>query len=197
MATRLHDWTIRFLMAVTFLLSGATFVMVLTPGTWWPVLMQSPEDRLNHLETETLKLTEHEWFGGTETREANLYETYGRLVLAARRLNCTVVTGGTSNAAEVNPETRFIKINANLGHDAQIMSLAHELAHVLEPSAIDEDHRSEEEVFAEAVSYLVVSHERDETSSYAKYLVQHKHALHVLTVYRREIIFAANFIWGE
>lgn len=193
----------RVLIALLVLHVGFLVYLLVTPSGTEPFILQDDAAHLDHLERETMKQTEQAWFTGKETREALLVKTEGRLRVAATRLGATVVVSKTQYAGLVDPRTRFIQLNPDLGRDAQLMTLGHELGHIFEPVAWNglnddgERYHDESEVFAEAVSYLVVSAERDETSSYSNYLVMHRNALYVLHTYRREIIFAANFIRGE
>lgn len=189
-----------FLRGVGYTLAGlllVAYVAVVSAALW--SMYHDDHWRLDHLESQTLNTPQWQTYMPT-TDECKLFELPLRLKIAADRLGAkvTVKQPGKGYAGVVYFVNREISIDASLGCDARAMVLAHELGHILEPDAVrPEGHYGEEEVFAEAVSYLVTSHERDETSVYAHYLADHKQDLNVLTVYRREIIFAANFIWGE
>ena len=92
------------------------------------------------------------------------------------------------------PSARMITINPSLAWDARFQVLAHEAAHVIQPSTLA---TSEAEVFADAVSYLTGRrYGYDDLETIARYLASHKQALSVLRVYATEISWAALVLTG-
>jgi hypothetical protein len=87
---------------------------------------------------------------------------------------------------------RVIAIADNLAADAKFETLAHELAHVLQPDRLLG--HAEGEVWAEAVSYLVGLRYGYENRNAHLYIANWKQALHILQIYRQEIIWTASVI---
>lgn len=91
---------------------------------------------------------------------------------------------------------RLIHLDRTLGQTAQLETLAHEAAHLMQPRVFAA-HSSDEEVFAEAVSFLVCRRfGHDDLDAAARYLALHKGGLHVLKDYRLEITYAAAVLSG-
>jgi hypothetical protein len=158
-----------------------------------------PLDRL-----EAHAMTIHQWqVDGyadpkTDTHAASLKS---RLQLAANRLGVKFDPSVTVSPGAVGTyysDSRTIAVTPTFSLDAYDEIVSHELAHVLQPPR--ELTHGEEEVFAMSVSYMVVQRARCDGNCelrYATYLAMHKTSLQVMRVYRPEIEFAANFIWGE
>jgi hypothetical protein len=129
-------------------------------------------------------------------------EIEAREMLAAYRLGIKFDTTHLPVAGTVAtyfPPTRAISLSPTFSSDARAEIIAHELAHALQPPRVEFTH-GESEVFAVSVSYLVVSHaqcDADCVARYTNYLSQHKTSLDVASIYRPEITFAAELIWGE
>ena len=92
-------------------------------------------------------------------------------------------------------EERQVWLNKDLALDAQVQVLAHELGHALSPPGLTEQER---EVFAEAVSYLVVLPELDDLNRYATYIARHKTvARQVMKMHEQHIWWAARLLRME
>lgn len=125
-----------------------------------------------------------------------LKQTGDRLALAAERLGVTISADepDDGNFGQITYSTRTMKLQSALKGDARLLVEAHELAHLLQPVALEE--HGDREMFAESVAYLVVGHEANYTVELAEYAARHKTSLPVLSLYREEIQFAAAFLWG-
>jgi hypothetical protein len=119
-----------------------------------------------------------------------------RLELAASRMGASVTYGplGPGWYGATKHAERAITINETLNADMRTMTLAHELAHLLQPPGLD---KGDEEMWADSVAYLVTRDESDRLLDSARYLAWWKGHANVLQVYRREILFAAALLRGE
>lgn len=122
--------------------------------------------------------------------------TQKRLALAASRMGATITYGplGPGWYGHTEMVSRAVTINETLNSDLRTTTLAHELAHMLQPYGLD---HGDEEVWADSVAYLVLAGERDNLVPAAHYIGAFKTHLNVLQVYRREMLFAATFLRGE
>jgi hypothetical protein len=156
---------------------------------------RQPDDPLARLELVASRLTVAQIAmpGGPPSALPN---TQRRLNIAALRLGAHVEYG-PMDAGEYGRtvhDTRVITINEILNADTRTTTLAHELAHLLQPPGLQ---KGEAEVWVEGVAFLVVRPERDELFATAHYIAFYKMNLNVLRVYRREVLFAAAFLRGE
>lgn len=124
---------------------------------------------------------------------AELGESERRLYASAARLGIEVVVEATDSTGLFTRKTRRIRLDPQLKLDARVQVLAHELGHALAPPDLSEP---EEQVFADAVSFLVVRHQRDDLETYAAYLARFRTSLHVIHLYAEEIRYAAEVLWG-
>lgn len=117
--------------------------------------------------------------------------------IAASQLGITITytTEGLDEAAGMsNSQTRQIRIDASQHWTARFETLAHEIAHLMQPRFST---RAENEVWAETVGYLVAEHDGDHGAlrRSSHYLVAFKDVLpSVLSNYRQELLRAAAFL---
>lgn len=93
------------------------------------------------------------------------------------------------------PAQRQISIDAGLSSVLRMQTLAHELAHVIQPPHLN---HSESEVFAETVAAVVSRRFGVNTlPSSSRYLADHHMALRVAREYHADILWAANVLAGQ
>lgn len=126
---------------------------------------------------------------------ADLGESERRLYASAARLGIEVIVEAkpTDFIGLFTRKTRRISLDPHLKLDARVQVLAHELGHALAPPGLS---GPEGQVFADAVSFLVVRHQRDDLETYAAYLARFRTSLPVLRLYAEEIRYAADVLWG-
>jgi hypothetical protein len=180
------DKVIVLVVALAFMLSGVFYITHLIDAATEPAL-----GRLAHAVAQLPEHQAHYLDPATDT----LPETAERLTLACHRLGVKVLAepADQGNAGQMAIEEREMQLGSGLSPDERTMTMAHELAHLLEPMALT---GFEKDTFAEAVAYLVTLREADKMEPFARYIAQNKLTLPVLTLYRTEIEFAAEVIAG-
>ena len=152
---------------------------------------------LDKLAARSEQLPTHRWiYVPPETKD--LGDTALRLKWAAGYLGIKIGINEEMDRNELGTwvaDTRQVWLNKELELDAQVQVLAHELAHALSPPGMTEQER---EVFAEAVSYLVVLPEKDDLDRYATYVARHKTiARQVIKMHESHIWWAVKFLRME
>lgn len=148
--------------------------------------------------TDKIEHTPIHKYGWTPPDTAELVDVSKRLKWAAGYLGISIQPNPTMEATEYGmyqPETRVIYYNPTLAFDAQVQVIAHELAHPLQPPGLE---LAERELFADAVSYLVLKPERDQLNNYASYLARYKtHARTFFKLHEAQIWWAVRFLRME
>ncbi len=175
--------------------SALTAFLTVMLLTYLSLGIQQYRDPLTRLEQATIATVPAQMQMPTRAPGA-LPATQARLDLVRHRMGATVeyVSMAPLHYGYVTYATRIIQINETLNADMRTQTLAHELAHLLQPPGFD---KGDAEVWADSVAYLVVRAEDDRMMDSARYLAWHKGHLAVLTAYRKEILFAAALLRGE
>jgi hypothetical protein len=155
----------------------------------------SRHDPFNRLESAILRVTPSQ-IELPHGPPSALPDTEARLEVAARLVGAKVsyVPMDNDNYGSTAMDTRVITINEKLNADVRTMTLAHELAHCLQPVTLE---HGDAEMWAEGVAYLVLLPERDTLYESARYLAWHKAHLGILRVYRNEMLFAVQILRGQ
>lgn len=192
---RKADW-IESLIIFGGIFFGFLLVMVLVMADSVPMRNTDPLVKLKTLALAT-PLSDTGYY--PTTLPPHTYdETARRLKLAAFRLNLKVDFGTLDEGVlgEIKYWDREIHIASYLDDDARTQTLAHELAHALEPASMRDDPK-ESEVWAESVAYLILRKEHDDPYTHARYIARFKTHLSVLDVYRREMEYAVSALVGD
>lgn len=148
--------------------------------------------------TDRIEHTPIHQYGWTPPDTAELTDLAKRLKWAAGYLGIQIQPNPDMTESEYGmyqPDARILHYNPTLAFDAQVQVIAHELAHALQPPGIDV---SERELFADAVSYLVLKPERDHLDNYAAYLARYKtHARTFFKLHESQIWWAVRFLRME
>lgn len=152
---------------------------------------------LDKLASRSEQLPTHRWIY-VPPDTAELGDTALRLKWAASYLGIKIGINEDMDHNELGTwvaETRQVWLNKELHLDGQVQVLAHELGHALSPPGLTEQER---EVFAEAVSYLVILPQKDDLDRYATYVARHKTvARQVIKMHKPHIWWAARFLRME
>jgi hypothetical protein len=178
---------------------AAAFIGVVTfLVTYLSLGLQQASDPLTRLAVRALTIVPAQ-IGMPKGPPSALPKTQARLDLAVRRLNATVeyTVLPENHYGSANHDSRLIVINEKLNADMRTATLAHELAHLIQPPGLNKYEVGEREVWADSVAYLVIREEDDRLMDSASYLAWHKASLNILQVYRKEILFAASLLRGE
>ena len=148
--------------------------------------------------TNKIENTPTHEYGWVPPETSDLLDVGNRLKWAAGYLNISITAGQEMSATEYgmySPDERTLYYNPSLAYDAQVQVIAHELAHALQPPGLE---TAERELFADAVSYLVLRPDRDSIDNYSRYLAKYKtHARPFLKLHERHILWAVSLLRME
>ncbi len=153
-------------------------------------------DPLHQLEREASRQLAYTAAVETSTDDQFYWSALRVQAILEQNLGATVTYGVPTvlgAAGMTNPHTREVVIDEKAHWTTRFETLTHEAGHLLQPGFPT---RMDNEVFAEAVSYVVAIHDgdRDALRRSARYLSGAKASLHLLRDYRREILRAASFL---